>query len=43
MFKGRIKKVQEYLIENNVDAYVCFISDDHGSEYITSTYKTIAF
>ena len=43
MFKGRIKKVQEYLIENNVDAYICFISDDHGSEYITSTYKTIAF
>ncbi len=43
MFKGRIKKVQEYLIKNNIDAYVCFISDDHGSEYITSTYKTIAF
>ena len=43
MFKKRIQFIQEYLIKNNIDAYIAFLSDDHGSEYITSRYKSIAF
>ena len=43
MYKARIKQVQEYLIKNNIDGFIFFISDDHGSEYITSTYKSVSF
>ena len=43
MYINRIKQVQEYLIYNNIDAYLVFLSDDHGSEYITARYKTISF
>ena len=43
MYKTRIKQVQEYLKTNNIDGFIFFISDDHGSEYITSTYKSVAF
>ena len=34
-----IKKIQEYLSQNNYDAYVIFSSDDHGSEYIDDYFK----
>ena len=43
MYIQRIKKVQEYLKNNNIDGFIFFISDDHGSEYITNTYKSVAF
>ena len=43
MYKNRIKQVQNYLIKNNIDGFVFFISDDHGSEYITNTYKSVSF
>ena len=43
MYKTRIKQVQEYLNKNDIDGFIFFISDDHGSEYITSTYKSVAF
>ena len=43
MYKTRIKQVQEYLNKNDIDGFIFFISDDHGSEYITSTYKSVAY
>lgn len=43
MFKSRISKVQKYLIDNNYDAFIFFLNDDHGSEYIIDSYKSIAF
>lgn len=43
MYIQRINKVQEYLKNNNIDGFIFFISDDHGSEYITNTYKSVAF
>ena len=38
-----IKQIQKYLKDNNIDAYLAFISDDHGSEYVSDRFKTIAF
>ena len=38
-----IKKIQEYLIENNLDAYIVFTNDDHGSEYVVDYFKARAF
>ena len=43
MYKKRIKSIQDYLIKNNIDAFVFFLSDDHGSEYIADAYKCISF
>lgn len=43
MYKERIDFIKNYLIKENIDAYIAFLSDDHGSEYITSRYKTISF
>ena len=43
MYITRIKQVQNYLINNNIDGFIFFIGDDHGSEYITSTYKSVSF
>lgn len=43
MYKERILKVKQHLIENNIDGFIFFISDDHGSEYITQRYKTVAY
>ncbi len=41
--KQDIIKLQEFVKESNLDAYVVFTSDDHGSEYIVDHFKTRAF
>lgn len=38
-----ISKIQEYLKQNGIDAYIVFTSDDHGSEYIVDHFKTREF
>lgn len=38
-----ITLIQKYLKDHNIDAYIAFISDDHGSEYIMPYYKSVAF
>ncbi len=43
MYIERIKQVQNYLISNNIDGYIEFICDDHGSEYVNDHYKGVAF
>ncbi|MDY2888311.1 MAG: aminopeptidase P family protein [Candidatus Caccosoma sp.] len=43
MYSERIKQVQNYLISNNIDGYIEFICDDHGSEYVNDHYKGVAF
>ena len=43
MYLERINKVKKYLIENNIDGYIVFLSDDHGSEYICKHFKSIAY
>ena len=40
MYIDRINYVKEYLRKNDIDAYIVFISDDHGSEYISDRYKS---
>lgn len=42
MYSERIKQVQNYLINNNIDGYIEFICDDHGSEYVNDHYKGVA-
>lgn len=37
-----ICKLQSYLKEKGIDAYLIFTSDDHGSEYVVDYYKTRA-
>lgn len=41
--KEDIKKLQQYLIDKGIDAYVVFTNDDHGSEYVVDHFKTRAF
>lgn len=43
MYLERINKVKEYLISNNIDGYIVFLSDDHGSEYIPRHFKGIDY
>lgn len=43
MFISRIGYIQEYLKENDIDCYISFLSDDHGSEYVYKKYQSIAF
>lgn len=38
-----ICKLQAYLKEKGIDAYLIFTSDDHGSEYVEDYYKTRAY
>lgn len=38
-----ISKIQEYIKQKGIDAYIVFTSDDHGSEYIVDHYKTREF
>lgn len=38
-----IAHIREYLTLNNIDAYIVFTSDDHGSEYIVDHFKTREF
>ena len=41
--KQDIIKLQEFVKDNAIDAYVVFTSDDHGSEYIVDRFKTREF
>ena len=41
--KKDIIKLQEFVKEGGLDAYIVFTSDDHGSEYIVDHFKTRAF
>ena len=41
--KQDIKKLQEFVGQNGIDAYIVFTSDDHGSEYVVDHFKTRAF
>ncbi len=43
MYFERILKIQTYLKENRIDAYLCFLNDDHGSEYIPNAFKSLSF
>lgn len=43
MYIDRINYVKEYLRKNDIDAYIVFISDDHGSEYISDRYKSVRY
>lgn len=38
-----IKKLQEYLKNNSIDAYIISSNDDHGSEYIGDHFKARAY
>lgn len=38
-----IQKLQEYLKNNNIDAYIISSNDDHGSEYIGDHFKARAY
>ena len=38
-----IKKLQEYLKDNSIDAYIISSNDDHGSEYIGDHFKARAY
>lgn len=38
-----ICKLQSYLKEKGIDAYLIFTGDDHGSEYVEDYYKTRAY
>ena len=42
MFKKRIEFIQNYLKKYNIDGYLVFMADDHGSEYTPLHYKSIA-
>lgn len=41
--KEHIEKLQKYIEEQGIDAYVVFTSDDHGSEYVVDHFKARAF
>ena len=41
--KQDIIKLQKYVQDSGIDAYVVFTSDDHGSEYIVDHFKTREF
>lgn len=41
--KEHIEKLQKYVVEQGIDAYVVFTNDDHGSEYVVDHFKTRAF
>lgn len=41
--KQDIIKLQKYVQESGIDAYLVFTSDDHGSEYIVDHFKTREF
>lgn len=41
--KEHIEKLQKYVEEQGIDAYVVFTSDDHGSEYVVDHFKARAF
>lgn len=43
MYINRILKIKEYLLKKDIDAYICFIGDDHGSEYINDRFKIVSF
>lgn len=43
MYLERIQEIQNYIKTKNIDAYICFLSDDHGSEYIPEAYKSLSF
>ena len=43
MYIDRINYVKEYLRKNDIDAYIVFISDDHGSEYISNRFKSVKY
>lgn len=38
-----IKKVQDYLNKENIDAYIVFSNDPHCSEYMVDKFRTIRF
>lgn len=38
-----IEYIQQYLKDNNIDGYIVFTNDDHGSEYVIDYYKARAF
>lgn len=38
-----IQYIQNYLKQNQIDAYIIFTNDDHGSEYVMDYYKARAF
>ena len=40
--KEHIEKLQKYIEEQGIDAYVVFTSDDHGSEYVVDHFKARA-
>ncbi len=37
--KKEIKQIQAYLVNSNIDAYVVFTADDHGSECVGAHFK----
>lgn len=41
--KEHIEKLQKYVVEQGIDAYVVFTNDDHGSEYVVDHFKARAF
>ncbi len=41
--KKDIEKLQEFVRQGGIDAYIVFTSDDHGSEYVVDHFKTRAF
>ena len=41
--KQDITKLQEFVRQGGIDAYIVFTSDDHGSEYVVDHFKTRAF
>lgn len=41
--ENQISKIQNYLMEQNLDAYMVFSADDHGSEYVVDHFKVRAY
>ncbi len=41
--KRDIEKLQEFVKDGGIDAYIVFTSDDHGSEYVVDHFKTREF
>ncbi len=43
IYKDRIKELRVLMTERNLSAYIVFLGDDHGSEYVGEHFRTVEF